>query len=757
MAELGRASTSTMSFGSRLHIALITVTGLTLRDNTIYFYDINFGTSGGLAATGVLSATSNGISKITYGAYTLPSFILPSSDMESLKIMHGSCRKPHGGIDSPMDTDAIEAIDLILQRTHDIPQSTHDNPAVRPQQLYLTGDQIYADDVSDILLFMLRDAVEAIMGWSTGESLPSNPSQESMRPMHRLNIVTSARFTSGEVAESHLLLLGEFYAMYLFAWSKELWPLTTAFPSFNPEYSTYGRDRMNGGPFVGYIEAPSEVSFNRKLSKLLPFYNSLDAVRRVLANISTYMIFDDHEITDDWFLNRPWVDRVFRSTDGKRIIQNGLSAYGVFQGWGNKPEAFSTAATNENSLLNALITLNQHGETGASLVRDWEAIQGLVIPNISGTDLTGGIDWSYSLSFDKFNVIVLNSRTNRALYTAFSGLLSTSSIQSQIANRVSEKLPDHEFTLLVAPAPVFGLPFMEELVQPVVSFFTGPPGGDYEPWSGDRNKFEHFLREISAFRRVLLLSGDVHYSFSNAIDFWDNRSGAEVISKFVNLTSSSFKNSTTGGSGTTFLADTINNRIPQILLNLENDGLYVGWNTPGDHIMMESITLGGIPATVSARIRVDGRSRGPNIYHLVPYTSRTTSAIYASYTQLIRTWVAPGNTPDWEYKILFESDFRSDADRRAGTMPAISTTAGMVGTGARHTTLATTRGNHTVVGQNSVGEITFAWGSNESDKKIAHKMWTKVDGNFIPFTIHLVDFGIADPTDQKPSEIGRVS
>ena len=561
--------------------------------------------------------------------------------------------------------------------------------------------------------------------------------------------------------------LGEFYCMYLFVWSDVLWPSDGfTFPAFDQEY-TYANE--SDADYFNIHDEYTTEKYEQKKNTLLRFKESLPHIRKLLANISTYMIFDDHEITDDWFLNRPWTDRVFASQNGRRIIQNGLSAYGVFQGWGNNPERFANTANDENRLLEALVTLNSHGVSGASQTPDWQAISNLIMPAITGNDLSGGIDWSYSLSFDKFNVIVLNTRTNRALFTGFSGLMSNAAIQNQVTNRVTERQPAHEFTLIIAPAPVFGLPLMEDLIQPIVTRFLGAPSGDFEPWSADRNKFEHFLQAASAFQRVLFLSGDVHYAFSNSVDYWDMRSGTEVSSKFVNLTTSSLKNSKNGPpDGTTFLSDIINNHIPERILNLQNDGLYVAWNSPNtpgsEYIFTEErdLILGEIVPinTTSGRISVN-RGSGTGVahwHHLLAYSSFAPPARQPLQRRRheTRQWVNPAFPPDWEYKIVFESDFRSDSDRRAGTMPTLSSSTGTAGTGSRHGALATSRMNHTIVGHNNMGEITFQWGSNENDKRIVHKIWSRVGSTFIPFTIHLVDFGIAPASDPKPSELGRV-
>jgi hypothetical protein len=70
------------------------------------------------------------------------------------------------------------------------------------------------------------------------------------------------------------------------------------------------------------------------------YFDTLPKVRRALANVATYMIFDDHEISDDWYLNREWRARALAAPAGRTVLRNGLLAYGLFQGWGNDPARF---------------------------------------------------------------------------------------------------------------------------------------------------------------------------------------------------------------------------------------------------------------------------------------------------------------------------------------------------------------------------------------------------------------------------------
>jgi subtilisin family serine protease len=64
-------------------------------------------------------------------------------------------------------------------------------------------------------------------------------------------------------------------------------------------------------------------------------------VRVALAQIPTFLIFDDHEITDDWNFDMSWVRMLHNQKDAllmwPKTLTDGLAAYWVYQGWGNKP------------------------------------------------------------------------------------------------------------------------------------------------------------------------------------------------------------------------------------------------------------------------------------------------------------------------------------------------------------------------------------------------------------------------------------
>ena len=105
-----------------------------------------------------LSTEPDGQIGLSYFSHGLPTFATASQQIDNLKIMHGSCRKPHGG-----GQDMLPLLDQMLADKASQPQ-------LRIQQLFFTGDQIYGDDVASPLLWLASEVGEKLMRWA--ETLP---------------------------------------------------------------------------------------------------------------------------------------------------------------------------------------------------------------------------------------------------------------------------------------------------------------------------------------------------------------------------------------------------------------------------------------------------------------------------------------------------------------------------------------------------------------------------------------------------------
>lgn len=574
-AILSSTQENTIPLGKNLHVTAITTSkpkvslpeGQTvMKPGKTYFYDLQFGSLQGktLSSPWVTSAPKSSQESsasiietaktafkenFCYGEFELPSFRIPDK-LDNLKIVHGSCRKPHGG-----KTDALRALDTMLEY--------HANDNERPQMLILTGDQIYADDVADALLYMLMDASDALLQWNSGvEELPQNLSKKRLSPGRRQTLIATTDATSklnkfsssGNYAKSHLIRLGEFYSMYLFCWSPILWPQEPDMPTFK---SIWGKDE---GKYNYYYSAMSNTGgktttktkrfsiYTNELSELVKFRASLQFVRKALANVPTYMIFDDHEITDDWFLSREWVHNCLKDGDlTRRVIQNGLAAYAIFQAWGNTPRLFQESKSFKE-FLHALSDLNLGSR---SKEENFKIIGNKILPKYKSTDKKGVselspslIPWHYNIQYKDFQLIVLDTRTNREYDEKIISprLISSSTLKQQLPEKKDKNL----LVILVSPAPVFGHYFLEEHAQKKIKIFMGSYFKDHEAWSFHHSGYDAFLDRISDYQNIIILSGDVHYSFSTKVDYWRNRNNQIKNMTVAQLCCSSLKNSTFG-------------------------------------------------------------------------------------------------------------------------------------------------------------------------------------------------------------------
>jgi hypothetical protein len=97
--------------------------------------------------------------------------------------------------------------------------------------------------------------------------------------------------------------------MYLIGWNIENWP--------------------HSYPDIRTIPHRKQKRYRMEIKQLERARKAMPAVRRVLANIPTYMIFDDHEITDDWNITMEWHEGVKASDCGKQVVANGFRILGL--------------------------------------------------------------------------------------------------------------------------------------------------------------------------------------------------------------------------------------------------------------------------------------------------------------------------------------------------------------------------------------------------------------------------------------------
>ncbi len=424
--------------------------------------------------------------------FSLPTFYIPGEKNGSqLNILYGSCRKLHGN-----DGDSLIIGDKLLA-------SSVSDLKKRPSSLFLIGDQIYADDVAGPLIDHLGRLSNELLGWREVVNGFDKNLEDIPIGGRRQLVSSKAHFTS-EVSDNHLLGFGEFAVMYLIAWNSLIWP-----KEFDPYLAKL------------HHRAGSKKQYEAELKELEISRKNLQKIRRLLANVPTYMICDDHEITDDWNIDRKWRVSVRNSKSGSQIIVNGLVAYWAFQAWGNDPDSFDEGfvQTIKNYLdLKKQKSLFHFDNTSKISKLDNDSGDN----EIDKMQIMEDIIWNYK----KWTYVAptyplsifLDCRTQREFVSPDGPPIllndeALAHIKSEVYNSGYER---GDPLIIISPTPVFGFELAES-VQGFLTSISGTYKWDLETWRANETGFIRFLAFVSITFSpdyCVILSGDVHYSFT---------------------------------------------------------------------------------------------------------------------------------------------------------------------------------------------------------------------------------------------------
>ena len=499
-----------------------------------------------------------------------PTFLGLPAGGDGLRLVHTSCRKPHGG--------ARDAMGLIAGL------GDPDGPG-RPHLAILTGDQIYADDVSPGLFPQLRAIARGLVGRDEdifpAESPARDPAggvlrdengdaQAPYRPFEQSGARERDSHDFG-LTSSHpsnqLWLFEEFVAHYLLAWGPALWSA----PCFDGgAHALLDVAPTSAHHYAAVASAPLHQALKERIAAdramMRGTAEAMPDIARAFANVPTLMAFDDHEVTDDWNLTYDWVRTVYRSAAGRRIMADGLGAYLFFQHWGNRPEDLSTgepaALAARDFEHSATPRLNAETEARLGMPADDGAILndapfvGGAMKRMSALRGTApsAIDWSVRLHVDREEltdagavanpnpIALLDARMRRGFAGAAEDTWRIHPLDLDEMLPAPPEPDDDRALIVVEPIPVFNIHLLEHVLQPAAVFAQGGVANDNESWTGAA--LEALIVRLSRWRRVVLLGGDVHYGFTRRVDLEPGTS-AEVTSPstMIQFCASAAKNS----------------------------------------------------------------------------------------------------------------------------------------------------------------------------------------------------------------------
>jgi hypothetical protein len=515
-----RTEAKTVHLGKRLYIYMIKITPTkgNFPTDVLLGYNLLFKSGSrtvDLNSFGLL--TSGAPQSIVYGNLKYPSFFINTG--ENGNILYGSCRKLNG-----KGNDVLASADLLLEEEHH-------NLLNRPNSLFLLGDQIYADDVADPLLPIITFLGKILIGRRENlekleNRLEDEPFQQSIDKIHGRQFIMQnfCQFTSMH-SHNHLIKFCEYAAMYLLSWGPQLLEYIQEhdnFPTFEDElekeniHFAFSKESRFQQEHQEELRQ-HETRFKEQWEDLQQNLHVLTRVQRLLANTPTYMMFDDHDVTDDWNLSRNWKDNVWNSQLGRHVVANGLGAYWAFQGWGNCPDSYSQPFLKRMKRYFNTFTI------GSTAYNDWVEC------------LWNYKSWHYIAPTEP-KALFLDTRTKRAFDSLpqpvkIGGIIEENIRSPQLISQhawqdVSKTLGESGWKsgdplIIASPTPLYGIGLIESVLHSYVYPLRaiGIPVHevlDFEAWKYNGKGFSEFLNRIFEWNpsHCFIVSGDVHYASS---------------------------------------------------------------------------------------------------------------------------------------------------------------------------------------------------------------------------------------------------
>jgi hypothetical protein len=263
-------------------------------------------------------------------------------------------------------------------------------------------------------------------------------------------------------------------------------------------------------------------------------------IRWLLSTLPSAMIFDDHDVIDDWNTSAEWVAEM-RATDWwDRRVTGGFMSYVLYQHWGNlHPDALAA-----EEIYGAVRAAGDGGE----ILREYA---------LRSDREVDGARWSYCRDVGPARLVMIDSRAGRVLEPGRRSMVDHDEwewIVEHARGDFDHLLIGTSLPLLLAPALHDLEAFSEAVCDGVwgsVAARLGErlrQGADLEHWAAFRRSFEamcELLREVGAGRRgrapasIVVLSGDVHHAYLAEMGF---PRGSDVTSHVWQATCSPFRN-----------------------------------------------------------------------------------------------------------------------------------------------------------------------------------------------------------------------
>lgn len=243
-------------------------------------------------------------------------------------------------------------------------------------------------------------------------------------------------------------------------------------------------------------------------------------VRWLMSIVPTAMIFDDHDVRDDWNTSAAWRAKMNATPWWRDRIRSALASYWVYQHIGNLPPDELAADPDYREIA-------EHGGD------TWPLLVELADRADAETDGAKGVRFSFRWDLDGVRLVMIDSRNGRILEGGARLMLGEGEfrwVEEQVA---AEGRVDH---LVLGTSLPWLLPPAIGDVQSVNEVAAERPGlrgrlaeairraADLEHWAAFDTSFDRLTRMIRRAAAggpatVSVLSGDVHHSYVARAEF----------------------------------------------------------------------------------------------------------------------------------------------------------------------------------------------------------------------------------------------
>lgn len=263
-------------------------------------------------------------------------------------------------------------------------------------------------------------------------------------------------------------------------------------------------------------------------------------IRWLFSTVSTSMVWDDHDMSDDWNISRSWHEEMEAKEWWHERAVGGIMTYWIYQHLGN----LSPRELDENE-----VYAKVRGNPDATEpLREWAK-------SIDST--AAGARWSFCRDIDGVRAIFMDSRAARVL---------TRERRSMFDDEVWDWIVDHaggdfDHLLIGTTVPYLlspGFHYLEAWNERLCDGAWGGPvakaseklrrGVDFDHWASFQFSFARLrklLEEVGAGKRgkapasIVVMSGDVHHAYVAEVGF---KPEAGVRSAVVQAVCSPYRN-----------------------------------------------------------------------------------------------------------------------------------------------------------------------------------------------------------------------